>query len=248
MNDSLTAWQPSPEIRAIAERYLSHDEVENVRRSGWGRRGGVGSRWGLVVVDVTDAFCGPTGQSSSARDSDFFNACGPAVGPAVRQIERLLALFREHRLPVWFTKLIDAGPNSQTRGRWTAKNPNIAHEHPDLNRIVEPLAPIPGEPVLQKDKPSAFFGTDLTPLLIDAGVDTLVVCGTTTSGCVRATVVDAFSYNYRVVVPADATFDRWQVSHDIALFDLDAKYADVMSTEAVCEALLDHVAGLGVDG
>jgi isochorismate hydrolase len=61
-------------------------------------------------------------------------------------------------------------------------------------------------------------------------------------------VVDAFSYNYRVVVPADATFDRWQVSHDIALFDLDAKYADVMSTEAVCEALLDHVAGLGVDG
>lgn len=248
MNAQIPGWSPSPEVRAIAERHLSEEEIENVHQSGWGRRGGVGSRWGLVIVDVTDAFCGRSEQGPSASDGDFFNACGPSSATAVRQIERLLTMFREHDLPVWFTKLVDPGPNAQSRGRWLAKNPNISQEQAHLNRIVTPLAPRPGEPVLQKDKPSAFFGTDLTALLVDSRVDTLVICGTTTSGCVRATVIDAFSFNYRVVVPADATFDRWQISHEISLFDMDAKYADVMSTEAVCTTLLHHVARPGAQG
>ena len=85
--------------------------------------------------------------------------------------------------------------------------------------------------LLPKKHPSAFFGTPLASYLIERGVDTLVVTGCTTSGCVRGTVVDGFAYNFRVLVPHDAVYDRSQVSHAVNLFDMSEKYADVMSTD-----------------
>jgi nicotinamidase-related amidase len=91
-----------------------------------------------------------------------------------------------------------------------------------------------------KPKPSAFFGTPLTSHLTLLGADSLIVVGTTTSGCVRASVVDAFSHNYRVAVVEDGCFDRSQASHALALCDMDAKYADVVSSDEV----LGHFATL----
>ena len=85
--------------------------------------------------------------------------------------------------------------------------------------------------VIRKDKPSVFFGTPLMSYLHELQVDTLLVTGTTTSGCVRATVVDAFSYNFKVVVVEECVFDRGQASHQVNLFDMQAKYADVVSLE-----------------
>lgn len=95
-----------------------------------------------------------------------------------------------------------------------------------------------------KAKPSAFFGTPLLSVLIDLGVDSLVVCGGTTSGCVRATVVDAFSYNLAVAVAAEATFDRIEASHWMSLYDLNLKYAEVVSVGAAA----DHLAGRALIG
>ena len=92
------------------------------------------------------------------------------------------------------------------------------------------LAPQPGDVLLPKKHPSAFFGTPLASYLINLGVDTLVVTGCTTSGCVRGSVVDAFAYNFRALVPWDAVYDRSKVSHAVNLFDMSEKYTDVMST------------------
>ena len=95
--------------------------------------------------------------------------------------------------------------------------------------FVAEIAPREGDVLLPKKHPSAFYGTPLASYLIDLGVDTLFVTGCTTSGCVRGSVVDAFSYNFRVVVPHDCVYDRSEVSHAVNLFDMSEKYADVMT-------------------
>ena len=101
-------------------------------------------------------------------------------------------------------------------------------------RVDARIAPLPGEPVLAKLFASAFFGTPLAAMLAAHGADTVVVCGASTSGCVRATAVDALQHGYRVVVPREAVADRAAGPHDAALFDIDAKYGDVVATnEAV---------------
>ncbi len=103
------------------------------------------------------------------------------------------------------------------------------------------MAPLDGELVIRKAAPSAFWGTPLAGLLTGLGIDTLVVAGETTSGCVRATVVDAKSHRYRVVIPEPCVFDRSEASHALSLFDLDQKYADVVSLEKA----LSYVAKAG---
>ena len=100
-----------------------------------------------------------------------------------------------------------------------------------VNRVVSELAPGPDEVVIRKIKPSAFFGTPLASYLNELKIDSLVITGCTTSGCVRATVVDAFSLNYRVVIPSDGVFDRFELSHQVSLFDLSLKYADVVTSQ-----------------
>ena len=100
-------------------------------------------------------------------------------------------------------------------------------------QIHPAVAPQPGDVVLPKRKPSAFFGTPLVGLLIDRAVDTVVVTGGSTANCVRATAVDASSYDFRTAVVEDCVFDRFRVSHLAALFDLDRQYADVVSSDDV---------------
>jgi nicotinamidase-related amidase len=91
--------------------------------------------------------------------------------------------------------------------------------------------------MLPKKHPSAFFGTPLASYLVDLQVDSLVVTGCSTSGCVRSTVVDAFAYNYKVLVPYDAVYDRSETVHKVNLFDMGQKYADVMSTDDVIRTM-----------
>jgi maleamate amidohydrolase len=95
------------------------------------------------------------------------------------------------------------------------------------------VAPQPGDVVLVKRKPSAFFGTELTGLLVDRGIDTVVVTGGSTANCVRATAVDSASYNFRTIVAEDCVFDRFEISHVVALFDLERQYADVLPSAEI---------------
>jgi nicotinamidase-related amidase len=103
----------------------------------------------------------------------------------------------------------------------------------DGNEIVTAIAPAPQDIVVLKQKPSGFFGTNMTSYLTLLGCDSLIVTGTTTSGCVRATVLDAFSLNYRIALAEEGCFDRSQASHAINLCDMNAKYADVVKTSEI---------------
>ena len=120
------------------------------------------------------------------------------------------------------------------------ERPKTAGSNLDGNTIVAEIAPQPQDIVIEKLKPSVFFGTPLLSHLVLLGADSLIVAGTTTSGCVRATVVDAFSNNYRVAIVEEGCFDRSQASHALSLCDMNAKYADVFRLEetlAYIEAL-----------
>ncbi|MBI5441792.1 MAG: isochorismatase family protein [Deltaproteobacteria bacterium] len=191
-----------------------------------------GSRPALIIVDMTRAFVDsryPTGWSETGY-------------PAVEANRRLLDAARRAGLPVFFTKArpgTDYRPTAAQRGRWkTSKRPELDPSLPPGDEIVEELAPLPGEAVVCKGgAASGFFGTPLASLLVYEKVDTAIVTGMTTSGCVRATVVDAFQYNLHVIVPHEACADRSQLSHAVSLFDLHMKYADVASVEATVEYL-----------
>jgi nicotinamidase-related amidase len=136
-------------------------------------------------------------------------------------------------MPVFYANFDDS---VKTFARWPHNKCGRRSEvvaDPATNKIVKEIAPVPGDVVVLKTRPSIFFGTPFVTMLTARGIDTLIMCGTTTSGCVRASVVDAFSYGYKVVVIEEATFDRGQVSHQINLFDMNAKYADVLSVSEV---------------
>ncbi|HVC15324.1 MAG TPA: isochorismatase family protein [Acidimicrobiales bacterium] len=194
-----------------------------------------GTRPALLVVDMTREFVDstyPTGFSQTGR-------------PAVQAIRTLLDVARGRSVPVFFTKNWpdpDTEPSAMERGRWrTGGRRPLPENVPPGDCVVEELSPLPGELVIVKGgKPSAFFGTRLVSYLVYAGCDTVVVTGMTTSGCVRATVVDAFQYNFHCVVPAECTADRSQISHKVSLFDLHMKYADVISLQETI-AYLDAV-------
>ncbi len=160
------------------------------------------------------------------------------------QIKELIAIARERGVPVIYT-LRDARDDGWDRAGQRGKNRRSDEDATrDGNRIIAELAPQPGDIILPKQKPSAFFATPLMAQLTQLRCDTVIVAGATTSGCVRATVLDAFSYNLRVGVPQDAVFDRAEACHAISLFDMNAKYADVMPAAEIAAYLRNRPQGL----
>ena len=211
---------------------LSERDRQVYREAGYGTRGGGGERPALLVVDVTYDFVGDEPEPILDSIKKFPNSCGEEGWRGMEAIRELLEACRERDLPIFYSKGMDER-SALTRGSWAWKNAKALNKG-DLaerigNQIPRPIAPQPGETVIQKTKPSAFFGTPLASYLIALGVDTLLVTGTTTSGCVRATVIDAFSLNFRTLVVEEAVFDRGEASHKINLFDMQSKYADVIA-------------------
>jgi nicotinamidase-related amidase len=193
-----------------------------------GQRQGAGTRPALVIVDLNYGFTDP--ESPLHCDTD----------EAVAANVRLLAAARERGCPIAFTTLeYDEGARKVAKA-FIDKVPALLTLAPGTRwpQIDERLAPRAGEPVLMKLFASSFFGTALAAMLAAAHCDTLVVTGASTSGCVRATAVDGVQHGYRVVVPREAVADRAAGPHDSALFDIDAKYGDVLSTDETVELLL----------
>ncbi|WP_088889300.1 isochorismatase family protein [Leptolyngbya ohadii] len=187
----------------------------------------------LLVVDMTRAFV----------DSRYPTGWSETGDPAVEANYRLLNAARNAAIPIYFTKGYaepDYKPKPAQRGRWkTGKRPPVDPALPPGDVIVEKLTPFPEEIVIDKQsKPSGFFGTALASYLIYEGVDTVIVTGMTTSGCVRATVLDAFQYNFNVIIPHECCADRSQISHKVSLFDLHMKYADVVSVDMAIDYLM----------
>ncbi|MDN5698191.1 MAG: isochorismatase family protein [Rubrobacter sp.] len=190
-----------------------------MRIDGFGGRGGFGHSPALAVIDMTLGFTDP--DSPLACDLE---------GP-VREIARLLESARAAEIPVVFTTIAYRESDKLTAAAFIDKVPALLTlEAGSRWAEIDPrLAPREEEPVLNKLFASGFFGTGLSSALTAAGVDTLIVTGASTSGCVRATVVDALQHGFRPVVPRDAVGDRNLEAHEANLHDMDAKYGDVLS-------------------
>jgi nicotinamidase-related amidase len=219
----------------------SADELETWRLGGYGSQGGLGERPAVLVIDVVRAFTGDKGDDHAASLAKFRQSCGPYAWKAMPFIQRLIAAGREKGLPIVFTRASAQPPalrvaqmrKNRRAGRESAETLERGKEFPPE------IAPHEGDIVVEKPKPSVFFGSPLLGHLLALKVDHVIIAGCTTSGCVRASVYDAFQYEFGVTVVEDAVFDRFPTSHKVNLFDMNAKFADV-------RPLADVLADLGV--
>ncbi len=217
------------------DNLISENEKKAYRAAGFGRATGIGQRPALLIIDVQYRTVGTERRQFWEAIKEFPTSCGEVAWDAVGNIARLLALFRERGWPVLYPYV--SPKQGFDAGRLSDKVPAIMGVAAKGYEFVAEIAPHEKDVLVPKKHPSAFFGTPLASYLINTGADTLVVTGCSTSGCVRGTVVDGFAYNYRVLVPEDAVFDRSSVSHAVNLFDMAEKYADVMPTDDALAAL-----------
>ena len=233
----------------VWNKFLTERDRQVFAAGGFGARQGFGKRPAVLVVDVNYHFCGDKRESILESIKRWRASCGAEAWDGIDAIRRLLAAARERGLPVIYTTG-GRRPDNWDAGSWAWKNTRLG-ERPqtrgsgvDGNTIVAEIAPESRDIVIVKSKPGAFFGTPLASFLIRLGADSLLLAGTTTSGCVRATAVDAFSLNYRVAVVEETCFDRSQASHAMSLCDLHAKYADVVSLDETIAFIHKLPAGL----
>ena len=207
---------------------ITPDDEARYEAAGFGRPLGIGSSPALLIIDVQYRTVGNTAKPFFDSLHDYPTSCGEVGWAAVERVGQLLGAFRKAGRPVIYPHV--APKRAYDAGRLGAKVPAIMTIDEHGYEFVEEVAPREGDILVPKRHPSAFFGTALVSYLVDLRVDTLFVTGCTTSGCIRATVVDAFAYNFRVVVPHDAVYDRSPTVHAVNLFDMAQKYADVVST------------------
>jgi len=199
-----------------------------------GKRGGFGSKPAIMIIDVQYR---TVGEDKPILESikTWPTSCGERAWKAVRKIQSLLEVARKKKLPIIYANV--ERKDEFEVGRWKDKIPSMTNKIHRTEQIgvqnVAEIAPQTGDIVVSKRYASAFFGTPLMTFLNQLDADTVIITGCTTSGCVRATVLDAFSYAFKVVVPEEAVYDRGEVTHAINLFDINSKYGDVIPTNEV---------------
>ncbi len=194
---------------------MSRDEI--YRRQNLGNATGLGTRCGLLLVDFVEAF----------MNDELFGALH--IREAAYATAPLLEAFRTAKLPIAHTRIVFADDGADCNV-FSVKLPGLRAltEGAPMSQIIPDLQPRAGELLVRKTVPSAFFSTSLAAWLRHQSVDTVVVAGCTTSGCVRASVIDAMQWNFRTVVIEDCVGDRAIEPHEANLFDMNQKYADVM--------------------
>jgi maleamate amidohydrolase len=222
--------------------HLTERDRQALDMLGYGARQGYGKRPALLLIDTNYEFCGHDDAPLLEVIEHWPTACGEEAWRAVSVMRKLIDACKARGLPVFYSTNTRRADGFDA-GSWNWKSANRPAGRGRIERaddIVDAIAPRPEDVVIRKTKPSVFFGTPFASFVIDLKVDSLIVCGGTTSGCVRASVIDAFSHNLRCAVVADACFDRLQTSHSVSLLDMHAKYADVVSSAHA----LDFVASL----
>lgn len=211
----------------IWDDILSDQDKAVIEKGGYSQRGaaswesrGLGHRPVVLVIDMQNLTCGPNVPILEAIEY-YPSAMGEIAWAAMEHIKSFLASARQAAVPIIYTRVIprNYGPEAEAV------------------QIVETLAPEEGDLVIDKNYASAFYGTALLNQLIRRGVDTVIVVGNSTSGCVRATAIDARQNGFNVVIPEECVFDRIQASHKASLLDLWMKYALVIPTEQVIDYL-----------
>lgn len=225
----------------IWNKFLTERDKLVFGKSGYGARQGFGERPALLIIDVNYAFCDERSMPILESIKRWRNSCGEDAWVAMPYLKSLIDKAHERGIPVIYTTGVRRADNWDS-GSWSWKNArcdedrgNRTNTSVDGNEIVAEIAPGAQDIVIYKQKPSGFFGTNMTSYLTLLGCDSVIVTGTTTSGCVRATVLDAFSLNYRISLAEEGCFDRSQASHAINLCDMNTKYADVVKTYEVLE-------------
>lgn len=222
------------------DKYLSANEKEQLASAKFGQSVGIGEKPAVIVIDVQN-YMAPS--PDLPEGISFPSSCGEAGALGVERIAVVLETVRSMSIPVFHTQFV-LRPDGADIGVYGRKRSFLQTDGWCLEgsmgaEFVARTAPKENEIVLVKKKPSAFFGTPLLSLLVDKGIDSIIVMGGSTSNCVRATVVDGMSFNYRVTVVSDAVFDRVGISHNVALFDMQRQYADVLDSETVIERLME---------
>ncbi len=223
-------------------KFLTIRDKEVFAAAGYGARAGWGKRPALLIIDVNYNFCGDQREPIVESIKRWRNSCGEDAWDALPVLKRVIDTAHEQGIPVIYTTGIRRDDNWDN-GSWSWKNnrdneaPTVKHTNQDGNDIMAQIAPAPQDIVVPKQKPSGFHGTNMLSYLTLLGCDSVIVCGTTTSGCVRATVLDSFSYNLHITLVEDGCFDRSQASHAINLCDMNAKYADVVRADEVVDFL-----------
>jgi maleamate amidohydrolase len=200
---------------------MSDEEARRVyARAGLGHRMARGRRPAVLVVDFELGFTDPA------------CALGADLSTEIEATKQLLDVARSKTLPILFTA-IAFEPSLKDGALWTQKIPSLGVLQLGTRWVeIDPrLARRDDEPIVVKKGASAFFGTNLGAVLVADGVDTVILCGATTSGCIRATVIDLLQHGFPTLVPRECVGDRARAPHDANLFDIEAKYADVVSLE-----------------
>jgi nicotinamidase-related amidase len=206
--------------------------------AGWRRETFVGPRPALLAIDLYDLVYRGGAHPPIELNDRYPNTCGIFAHRAIEPTKGLFAAARRARIPIFYCTQ-ETRPNNRPKGAVSTRNQR-PRPGPDGYAIYHEFTPEPSDVVIWKQRASAFQGSPLFSHLSILGIQSLIVCGESTSGCVRASVVDAYSSGFHVAVVEECTFDRAELTHKVNLFDLHHKYADVMHLDEV----VAHLDGL----
>ena len=201
----------------------------------------VGPAPALVAIDLYEVVYQGGNRPMQELVNSYPGSCGANAWNAIEPTKRLFAAARRAGLPVFYSTN-DMRPESTPGVVRPTRTEAAGPRDPGLYDIRPEFKPQPGDVVVTKQRASAFFGTPLVAQLTQRGVRSIIMCGESTSGCLRASAVDAYSYGFHVTIAEECCFDRVDISHKINLFDLHHKYCDVMKTDEI----LAHLAGMAV--
>jgi nicotinamidase-related amidase len=229
-------------VERVWDRFLTEQDKAHVTMKPPGNIG-FGKKPALLLIDLYRWVFGDKPQPVLDAIKTWPGSCGMAGWNAIPHIQTLLRTARELRIPIiHVTGLGDAGVaewsfrRSESNNRAKLSPEELDRQHRKFD-IIDEVEPLPGETVLKKSSPSAFWGTPLIGHLNHLGIDTVIACGESTSGCVRASVVDGTTYRFRMIVAEECVFDRHEACHAINLFDMNQKYADVLPLEQIVKYL-----------
>ena len=225
----------------VWDKYLTDQDRAHVAM-GENKQVGFGEKPALLLIDLYRWVFSDRPQPILEATKEWPASCGMAAWDAIPALQTILQAARDAGIPVIHaTGRDDDGLAGWSVGREiygnSDRSPDALERRNRRHDIIDEVAPIDGEPVMRKDSPSAFWGTPLIGHLTANNVDTIIAVGETTSGCVRASVLDGCTNRYRMIVVEEAVFDRHEAAHAINLFDMNQKYADVLPLADVLEYL-----------
>ena len=225
----------------VWDKYLTDQDKAHVAM-GENKQVGFGERPALLLIDLYRWVFGDRPQPILEATNEWPASCGMAAWNAIPALQTVLKAARGSRIPVIHaTGRDDDGLAGWSTGRQiygnSDRSPEALERRNRRHDIIEEVSPVDAEPVIRKDSPSAFWGTPLVGHLTAHNVDTIITVGETTSGCVRASVLDGCTNRFRMIVVEEAVFDRHEAAHAINLFDMNQKYADVLPLADVLEYL-----------